>query len=238
MSKQDYQAKTNAEKAKFDQHRKPASEPSSTEESVNDSEQQSSSEPVSEQQSSTSGNQNLKNDFKAFISDTNTEDTLLDFKKDIDNQLLKIAEQAVNELVSSYKAISPERQKLFLDKIGAVLKQKHERNTSQEQPEKQKDPYGYKAIKIDGVDYKVAKFINTETKTIWKSGNPTAPWLKDLSSEARLKQFGTVEKLQEKPELLDEFALIPKAVYVKQADGKYVPYRGKQPVDAKPTVEE
>ena len=231
-------------------HRQLASEPSSTEESVSEqpnltsepaSELSSTEEPVSEQPSSTSDNQNLENDFKGFIAGTNTEDKLLYFKKAIDDQLLKIAEQVVNELVSSYKKLSPERQKLFLEKIGCFPKNPGKKATSTgDKKSREKNPYhGYEDINIRGVDYKVALRINTEANDFWNTGNPKSKtWMKDLDPKQRREKFGGFEQLEKNPELLEEFARIPGAVLVKEAGDTYKNYDGKPADVGQPTTAE
>lgn len=73
----------------------------------------------------------------------------------------------------------------------------------------------------------VAPLINIEANDFWKSGNPDQkPWLKGLSKEERIEKFGSVEKLKENSELLEEYARIPKAVYIKRANGEYEQYAG------------
>ena len=98
---------------------------------------------------------------------------------------------------------------------------------------------GYKDIEIAGVKYKVALLINTDAQEFWRYGNPEqTAWLTGLETEQRYAKFGGVERLKNNPELLEEFARIPGAVLVKQADESYKKYDGK-PADAEqPTTAE
>lgn len=224
--------------------------------------QQSSSEPVSEQQSSTEESVNDSEQqisteesvsytpmiwdigykaFQTFILDI-TKEQLLICKKDIDTQLLSIDKKFAANVVLDFNKISPELKKSVFDELGVVPKNKPGKkatSTGDKKPRKRDPNSGYKDIEIAGVKYKVALLINTDAQEFWRYGNPEqTAWLTGLKTEQRYAKFGGVERLKNNPELLEEFARIPGAVLVKQADDTYKNYDGK-PADAEqPTTAE
>ena len=241
MSKQKFQAKTNAEKAGAAQYRKPASELSLTEESV--SEQPSlTSEPASDNPPYADGTpwEPHHAAFKQAILEF-TKEQLLICKKDIDTQILSIDNKFAENFVFDFNKIPPELKNFVLDKIGATPKNpgKKATSTGDKKPRKRDPNSGYKDIEIAGVKYKVALLINTDAQEFWRYGNPEqTAWLTGLTTEQRYEKFGGVERLEKNPELLEEFARIPGAVLVKQADDTYKNYDGK-PADAEqPTTAE
>lgn len=208
---------------------------SATDEPVNDSEQPiSTDEPVIDETW-----KQYHESFKESILGL-TKDQLLIWKNDIDTQLFSIDKKFAENLVLDFNKVSPELQKFILAEIGVTPKKpsKKATSTSGKKPRKINSYRGYKDIQIEGVDYKVALLINTDAQEFWRYGNPDqTPWLVGLKKEQRYAQFGSVEQLEKNPELLNEFARIPEAVLIKQANGDYENYSGKT-ADSEPAYVE